>query len=119
MIIGPYSLTVVENEDFGPLVFTYYTDFDSGTLFDFTGYTAQMMVRANVPDVAPVLTLTPTLGGSAGTLSVSLTAAQCSGLVASIPSLVGNYDILLTSPSGKKSHFVPISPLVIQRSVTR
>ena len=119
MILGPYSLTVVENEDFGPLVFTYYPNDTTSPPFDFTGYTAQMMIRANVPDAAPVLTLVPALGGVAGTLSISLTAAQCSALVAAIPSLQGNYDILLTSPGGKKSHFIPISPFIIARSVTR
>lgn len=119
MIAGPTSLTLIENEDFGPLVGTYYADYDAGTLFDFTGYTAQMMFRVNIADAAPVLTIVPVLGGTAGTFSISLTAAQVSALVAAIPSLSGVWDIVLTSVGGLKTHLFTVSPLILMRSVTR
>ena len=98
-------------------VFTY---FQNGTTpFDFTGYTASMMVRITVNDPLPVATYTPTLGGIAGTISVNFTAAQTSSLLPLLPNFVGIYDLLLTGPTGTKTHFIPNSPLIILRSVTR
>jgi hypothetical protein len=117
MIVGSFGLSVVENEDFGPLVFTYYPAGQSSPPFDFTGYVASMMVRDSAGD-APVLTITPVLGGAAGTLSISISAAQCLALVSSLPSLTGYYDILLTAPSGTKTYFIGKSPFSVQRSVT-
>lgn len=115
----PFPLTIEENVDMPALVFTYYPNGLSGPPFDFTGYTASAMFRENLDDAAATLTLAPALGGAAGTISVSISAAQASALVAAWSKLTGFWDILLTAPGGAKSHFFSQSPVTLIRSVTR
>lgn len=118
-ILGPFPLTIVENEDLTPLVFTYYPSGQGTTPQDWSGYSCSMMIRVNPNDVAPVLTLTPTLGGVAGTLTIAMTAAQATALYASLGNQAGSYDVLLTSGAGVKSHFIPASSINVVRSITR
>ena len=97
-----------------------FTYLQNGTSpFDLTGYTASMMVRITANDSLPVATYSPALGGTAGTIAIGFTSAQTSSLLALLPSFVGIYDVLLTSAIGVKTHFIPNSPLLILRSVTR
>jgi len=97
---------------------------DANGSIDLTGYSAEMQVRATITDATVILTLTPTLGGSAGTISLNLTNEQLtqptlnlktihtppqtvtetladgSVLVGTGPTAV--YDLILTSASGVK-----------------
>ena len=118
-IIESWPITIRENEDSDPIVFTYYPNGTGAAPFDFTGYTASMMIRSNVADAAPVLTLTPSLGGAAGTLTIpSITAAQANALQTSLAT-IGWFDVVLTAPGGTKSHFIGASSITVKRSVTR
>ena len=59
-----------------------YTD-DSGNLVDLTDYTAELQVRETVTSEAAAITKVPTLGGTAGTISWTFTAAETAALTAS------------------------------------
>ena len=121
-IVESYPLTIEENADrsgAGAIVFTYYTNYEAGTTFDFTGYTASAMFRQNVSDAAPTLTLTPTLGGAAGTITLSWTAANANTLVAAWSNLAGRWSLMLTSGGGTESYFIGDSPVALARRSTR
>jgi hypothetical protein len=61
---------------------------DPPAAVNLTGYTARMQARAKVADATPVISLTTetaggiTLGGSAGTITLALTAAQTTAITA-------------------------------------
>lgn len=79
---------------------TYYKTFTistSGSPMDLTGYTSAMQVREALDSASPLLSLTNgsgiTLGGTAGTIAVTITSAQSSAIAAG--SFV--YDLEITS----------------------
>lgn len=117
-IFGEYAITIQENSDFPTVVFTVTTSV-GGSAVDLTGYTAQWMVRKLIGDVAPVGTYTPALGGTAGTVALTLTAAQVNTLVAAMSYADGIHDVLLTSPGGVKTYLISPSKVAVMRSVTR
>lgn len=69
---------------------TWYADDAGTTPVDLTGYTASLTVRGN--DGTTLLTLTPTLGGTAGTIEATMSAASTSALTWTD----GDYQLLLT-----------------------
>jgi len=82
------------------LSLTYYSDNDATTVVNLTGYTASFRVM-DKPNGTVIATLTSgsgiTLGGSAGTVTVSRTPAQVQDWKID----TGAYDLVITSGSGK------------------
>jgi hypothetical protein len=64
----------------------------NGTAVNWTGYTGVFEVKT-IPDDTVLFTITPTLGGAAGTVAVTITAASTT----STPSGPYNYNLKLTS----------------------
>lgn len=87
---------------------------------DFTGATAEMIVRKLATDTDAVLTLATagaagiTLGGAAGTATVEVTAAQSAALTPG----VYVYDLLITYASGDVLAFVA-GQFIVEQVVTR
>ena len=73
---------------------------NAGSAINITGYTAKMMFRPWQSDGTVLITLTETsgltLGGSAGTIGISILAAVTGAIT--VPS--GVYDLELISPTG-------------------
>jgi hypothetical protein len=89
------------------------------TPINLTGYTARMMVRTTVSAAAPFITLTTenggiALGGSAGTVALSMSAAA----TAAITELFGVYDLELVAPGGAVTRFLQ-GIVTLSREVTR
>ncbi len=59
-----------------------YTN-DDGSLFDLTGYTAELQVRETVASAEPVITVEPDIDVETATISWTFTAEQTSDLTAS------------------------------------
>jgi hypothetical protein len=74
-------------------------------LVDLTGYTAVLKIRVSPSSTTALLTLTQadgiTLGGTAGTIAVAITAARA----AALPVGTLAYDTVLTTPGGQKIKF--------------
>lgn len=87
--------------------------------WDFTGYTAAMMVRESFDSELPTLSLSDgdgiTLGGAAGTIDVEITATQTEDLAAG--SYV--YDLEVTSAGGEVTRILPTAPFTVMPGVTR
>lgn len=83
-----YDLTLYQGATFEK-TWTVETD---GTPVNWTGYTGQFEVKS-IPGDTVVFDITPTLGGAAGTIAVTITAAAS----ASTPSGPYNYNLRLTS----------------------
>lgn len=116
------DLIVRENADYTAEFLAQNPD---GTAVNFTGATAaQLMVRADISDAAAVLTLALgagiTLGGTAGTITIAITAAQASGLATSglVLRKRGAYDLIVTDSLGKKQTYLE-GVLQMFRSPTR
>lgn len=79
---GTYNLTVYQGADFDRT----FTVTQGGSALDLTGYTSAMQVREAADSTAYLLSLTSgsgiTLGGTAGTIAVTITSAQSSALSA-------------------------------------
>jgi len=79
---GTYNLTVYQGANFDRT----FTVTQSGTALNLTGYTSAMQVREAADSTAYLLSLTSgsgiTLGGTAGTIAVTITSAQSSALSA-------------------------------------
>lgn len=79
----------------------------NGAAVNLTGYSARLAIRRGIADTDPLLTLTSpggglTLGGSAGTIAIRITAIQTATLATSpIVSRLGRYDLELVPPSGE------------------
>jgi hypothetical protein len=75
-----YNLTVWQGADFDQT----FTVTQAGSALNFTGYTARMQVREAADSTAYLLSLTNgsgiVLGGTAGTIAVTITNAQSSAL---------------------------------------
>ncbi len=89
----------------------------NGALIDLTGYSAKMQARDKAGGKILCFTLTQTDGiainGPQGKFTVTITPERTNRLV--YPK--SHYDILLTSPSGKKTRILE-GTLTLSRSVT-
>jgi len=96
METGKYNIKARQGSTF-TLNFTISTD---GTPWNLTGYTAAMQVRTSTSSSNKTLSLTSssgiTLGGAAGTVAVTASAAT----MAAIPAGSYVYDFELTYPDG-------------------
>lgn len=92
---------------------------ENNTPINLTGYTARMMARTSLDAPTPFIHLTTenggiALGGSAGTVILSMSAAATAAIVEN----VGLYDLELAAPGGDIVRFIQ-GPLTISREVTR
>lgn len=107
MAVLEQALYVDRGVDYPDLVdpTEYVWESPEGTLVDLTGYTATMKVREREGSTV-LLTLTRgagiTLGGTAGTIRISISAAQSSAIAAGSY----RYDLVLTSGSGRTYKFL-------------
>jgi hypothetical protein len=80
-----------------------------GTAVNLTGYSARMQVRDSYDAGTAIVSLTSgtgiTLGGTAGTIEVALTAAQTSALDGT-PNIQALYDLELVSGAGYVTRLV-------------
>lgn len=88
----------------------------NGDPINLNGYTAEMKVRFGVEDTSPFLDLGSgiTLGGAAGTIRLTLSAAQ----TALLPECVAVYDLRLTAGTGD-SYYILEGIINILEMVTR
>ena len=90
---GTYSITVWQGADYDKT----FTVTQNGTALNWTGYSARMQVRNSSDATATLLSLTNgsgiTLGGTAGTIAVTITSTQS----AAIPAGSYAYDLELVS----------------------
>lgn len=89
-----------------------------GVAWDFTGYTAAMMVRESFDSVLPALSLSDGDGialNSSGEITVTITATQTEDLAAG--SYV--YDLEVTAPNGTITRLLPTAPFTVTPGVTR
>jgi len=79
--VGQYNPTGQQGATFTRLI--TWTD-NAGDAVNITGYTARMMLKRDYSDPVSVLSLTSsaglTLGGAAGTILITMTAAQTADL---------------------------------------
>lgn len=92
---GQYDLTIYQGATFTQQLTWKGSD---GNAVNLTGYTARMMARTSADAAAPFLTLTTenggiSLGGTAGTINLTITSAATAALMAG----VGVYDLELIS----------------------
>jgi hypothetical protein len=111
-----YNLVIYQGANLSQ-VFTWQDS--NQTPVNLTGYTARMQARTSIEAPTPFIDLTNanggvTLGGSAGTVTVTMTATQ----TAAITETVGIYDLELVSPGGIVTRFLQ-GTVVISREVTR
>jgi len=92
---GTYNITAYQGADFDRT----FTITQGGTALNLTGYTSAMQVREAADSTAYLISLTNgtgiTLGGTAGTIAVAITAAQSSAIPA------GSYAYDLEIASGQ------------------
>lgn len=92
---------------------------DNGTPFDLTGYTARMQVRATIAAASALIDLTSpsggiVLGGTAGTIAITITAAQTAALTISS----GFYDLELIDAGGAVRRLLS-GVVTVSKEVTR
>ena len=77
---GTYNFTLYQGADWDRT----FTITQGGTALNLTGYTASMQIREAADSTAYLLSLTSgsgiTLGGTAGTVAVTITSAQSSAI---------------------------------------
>lgn len=93
---GEYNFTLFQGADWDRT----FTITQSSTALNLTGYSAAMQIRTAADSTAYLLSLTNgsgiTLGGTAGTVAVAITAAQSSAISAGSYA----YDLELTAGAG-------------------
>jgi hypothetical protein len=93
---GTYDITCWQGATYDKT----FTVTEAGVALNLTGYSSAMQVRSAADSTATLLSLTSgsgiTLGGTAGTILVEITAAQSSA----IPAGSFAYDLELTSGAG-------------------
>lgn len=115
MKAGTYNITVDQGTDWSE---TYTVKNSNDTPVNLTGYTARMHVRRDYDATTTLVELTTqngriVLGGTAGTITLSLSAAVTAGIARS-----GVYDIELVSAGGLV--YRPLrGDFVLRREVTR
>jgi hypothetical protein len=113
---APYNLVIYQGANLSQ---QFIWKDSTGALVNLTGYTARMMARVNVNSATPFISLTTensgiALGGTAGTITLSMTAAQ----TAAINETVGFYDLELVSGGGIVTRFLQ-GMVTISREITR
>lgn len=111
-----YNLVIYQGATFSQ---TFVWKDPSNNPINLAGYTARMMVRTHIDATAPFITLTTenggiALGGSAGTVVLSMTAAQTTAVTESI----GVYDLELVATGGAVTRFLQ-GIVTISREITR
>ncbi|NBX03384.1 MAG: hypothetical protein EBR02_04870 [Alphaproteobacteria bacterium] len=113
---GNYDLTIYQGATFSQIL--TWKD-GSGELVNLTGYTARMMARESIDAASAFITMTTenggiTLGGAAGTIALSISAAN----TAAITAQGGVYDLELVSGGGVVTRLLA-GNVFINREVTR
>lgn len=113
---GNLNITIYTSRTFNTVL--TWTD-SSGNPVNLTGYTASLEARYNLTDASPFITLTTsnggiTLGGSAGTITLSMSPAA----TASLTPGQGVYDLEMTALSGEQDTLLE-GIVTVQESVTR
>ena len=95
---GKYNFSIDQGTDFTRVI--TWKD-GSNVLVNLTGYTARLQAREKIADTTTLIDLTVgagiTLGGTLGTITLSMTAVQTTAL----NFVTGVYNLEMTSPSGK------------------
>lgn len=113
-----YNITIEQGANWS-LVVTWKDSV--GALVNLTGYTARMQVRATVPDPTVIVELRTdnghiSLGGAAGTITMTLDAATTDAIVTNGAPIYGVYDLEIVSGSGLVTRLIEgaatISPQV-------
>jgi len=111
---GKYDITIEQGATFTLSM----TVKKNGSPVDLTGYTARMQARPHAGSSAVYLDLSSvnkiTLGGPAGTIVISLTAAE----TAALPTGTFVYDLELISPLGVTTRLLA-GRVVVSAEVTR
>ena len=115
MAATTYDILIEQGATFSQLV-TYK---DNGVAVNLTGYTARMQVRSTLESASTVVELTTAngliaLGGTAGTITLTIAAADTAALTAGR----GVYDLELVSGSGIVTRLLQ-GVATISRNVTR
>jgi hypothetical protein len=115
MAATTYDILIEQGATFSQLV-TYK---DNGVAVNLTGYTARMQVRATLESASTLVELTTAnsriaLGGTAGTITLTISATDTAGLTAGR----GVYDLELVSGSGIVTRLLQ-GVATISRNVTR
>lgn len=113
---GKYDLTINQGETLSQQ-FTWKDS--TGTAVNLTGYSARMQARLSPDSTDPIIDLTTSnggisLGGVAGTITLSMTAATTSALTEGY----AVWDIELVSGSGVVTRLLQ-GNLIITREITR
>lgn len=99
MVAGTYNFTIEQGSDF---VRTLTWKDDADVLINLTGYTARMKIKTAVGGTQ-IISLTQaagiTLGGAAGTIVITITAAQTTAFTVA-DFLTAVYDLELVSGAG-------------------
>lgn len=112
---APYHFSMEQGSTFRRTI--TYKD-SNGSAIDLSGYTARMQLRRNIEDASPLIELTDangriTLGGVAGTVVLTISAAD----TASLSPVEGVYDLELVT--GDTVEKLIAGTFTIQREVTR
>lgn len=115
MAATTYDILIEQGATFSQVI-TYK---DVGVAVNLTGYTARMQVRATIEAATALIDLTTAngriaLGGAAGTITLSISAADTEALTAGR----GVYDLELVSGSGIVTRLLQ-GVATISRNVTR
>lgn len=115
MAATTYDILIEQGATFSQVI-TYK---ESGVAINLTGYTARMQVRATLEAATALIELTTangriTLGGSAGTITITISATDSAALTAGR----GVYDLELVSGSGIVTRLLQ-GVATISRNVTR
>jgi hypothetical protein len=115
MALSTYDIATEQGSNYGSVV--TYED-DNGNLVNLTGYTARMQVRTYAGAAVPALSLATssgiTMGGVAGTVTISIPATTLSAVRAG--SYV--YDLEIQSPSAVVTKLLS-GKFTIEQEVTR
>ena len=114
MTAGQYDITIEQGATFTKTI-TWRDSSDA--LINLTGYTARMMVRESVDASATLLSLTDssgiTLGGTAGTIAILISAASTAAMTKG-----GVYDLELVSGGGIVTRLLQ-GNVILSKEVTR
>lgn len=102
---GRYDL-VIEQGATWRKVFDYQNP--NGTIYPLTGWTGRMQIRRRHASADPLVTITPSIDGPAGRVTVALTAVQ----TAALPMGRSVYDLELVAPGGDVTRFIEGSVIV-------
>lgn len=96
-----YPITIPQGEDYSK-TWTYYPNGTDAAVQDWTGWTGAAQLRRRIEDTTALATFGVTLGGAAGTVTITLSHSTTSALTAG----AAYYDVELTDSGGKVMRFV-------------